>query len=411
MRLLLALPNLYTDPTIGAARSLRTLMQWLTEAGHRCEVLCMARLEVERSFDLSSHLAALGVPIVTLPPTTRPLQTDGMTVHVRTGCPAAQFALNGVPVTMLQTVHNDYRQPDRTESTQMMQLLDAALSRFQPDLLLTYGNHFLTIEFMKRAKQRGIPTVLTLRSSGYEYPEWFTHADHVLTTSPFLSRHYDAAIGIRSTGIPSPILHADTLAPTDTRAFVTFVNPSLHKGAAFFARLADTLGRRRPDIPILVIQSAADARILNSIPGINFAQYPQIMAAPSVPQPADFFALTRILLVPSLFAEPFGRVAAEALLNGIPPIVSNRGGLPETVAEGGYVLPLPDWMDETTRQLPSEAEVLPWFETVCRLWDDPDEYARAGERARAVAERLYAEETLRRQYTGYFESLILNKTH
>ena len=40
------------------------------------------------------------------------------------------------------------------------------------------------------------------------------------------------------------------------------------------------------------------------------------MAAPPVPTPADYFALTRILLVPSVWEEPFGRVAAEAMING-----------------------------------------------------------------------------------------------
>ena len=65
------------------------------------------------------------------------------------------------------------------------------------------------------------------------------------------------------------------------------------------------------------------------------------MAAPATPRPADFFALTKILLVPSLFPEPFGRVAAEALINGIPPLVSDRGALPETVAGAGRVLPFP----------------------------------------------------------------------
>ena len=52
------------------------------------------------------------------------------------------------------------------------------------------------------------------------------------------------------------------------------------------------------------------------------------MAAPATPAPADYFALTRLLLVPSVWAEPFGRVAAEAMINAIPPLVSDRGSLP-----------------------------------------------------------------------------------
>lgn len=38
-----------------------------------------------------------------------------------------------------------------------------------------------------------------------------------------------------------------------------------------------------------------------------------------------------VLLVPSIWDEAFGRVSIEAQILGIPVIVSNKGGLPETV--------------------------------------------------------------------------------
>ena len=85
------------------------------------------------------------------------------------------------------------------------------------------------------------------------------------------------------------------------------------------------------------------------------------MAAPAVPKPADYFALTRLLLVPSVWEEPFGRVAAEAMINGVPALVGNRGALPQVVggdfAEGGggRVLPIPDWMTDQTTRLPTRA--------------------------------------------------------
>ena len=134
-------------------------------------------------------------------------------------------------------------------------------------------------------------------------------------------------IGLFSTPIEPPIDWSTVVAPAESRAFVTFVHPAPHKGLLLFARLADMLGARRPDIPILVVQSGQSAGSLNAIPGIDFAKYPQIMAAPPVPRPADYFALTRILLVPSVWEEPFGRVAAEAMINGIPPMVGDRGAL------------------------------------------------------------------------------------
>ncbi len=201
------------------------------------------------------------------------------------------------------------------------------------------------------------------------------------------------------------------VAPSESRAFVTFVNPSPHKGVLLFARLADMLGSRRPDIPILVVQSGHSGGSLNAIPGVDFSRYPQIMAAPPVPSPADYFALTRILVVPSVWEEPFGRVAAEAMINAIPPLVSNRGSLPHVVGGdfseggGGRVLPIPDWMTFKTTKLPSEQEVEPWYEAVCTLWDDPALYHSVASRAHQIAEERYSERVSRKKHVDYFTSL------
>jgi glycosyltransferase involved in cell wall biosynthesis len=135
------------------------------------------------------------------------------------------------------------------------------------------------------------------------------------------------------------------------------------------------------------------------------------MAAPPVPKPADYFALTRLLLVPSVWEEPFGRVAAEAMVNAIPPLVSNRGSLPDVVSGdaaqggGGRVLPIPAWMTHSSTTLPSEVEVEPWFDAVCTLWDDPAQYSAIGTRGREIANARYSEAISRKKHLDYFTSL------
>ena len=171
------------------------------------------------------------------------------------------------------------------------------------------------------------------------------------------------------------------------------------------------LGARRPDVPILVVQSGHSGGSLNAIPGIDFSKYPQIMAAPPVPKPADYFALTRILVAPSVWEEPFGRVAAEAMINSIPALVSERGSLPDVVGGdfsdggGGRVLPIPEWMTFKTTKLPSESEVAPWYDAVCSLWDDPAHYRAIASRARQIADERYTEKVSRRKHVDYFTSL------
>ncbi|NKB56675.1 MAG: glycosyltransferase [Alphaproteobacteria bacterium] len=404
MRILLAFHNAYTDSTSGAARATRTLMEWLREAGHECAALGTARFETTPPDDLDAHLSALGVPLNRQPPPER----FGKYVKGRGGRGRGRetigFTLNGVPVTMLMTQHNRQAKPNRLEYEQFFYHFDMACAAMRPDLLITYGGHSVVQEAMRRAQSQGITTLFWLHIQGHEDKRYFKHADYALAPSSYLARHYEKAVEIECADLPPPLHYGEILAPAENRTFVTFVNPAPHKGIALFARLADMLGSARPDIPILVVQSAADATMLNSVPGIDFAKYPQILASPRVPRPADFFELTRILLVPSLFEEPFGMVAAEALINGIPALVSDRGGLPDTVGDAGTVLPLPDWLKLDTNRVVDIEDAQPWFDAVCRLWDDPDAYAAAA-KAREVAARLYDEQTLRQRYLDYIEGL------
>jgi glycosyltransferase involved in cell wall biosynthesis len=116
-------------------------------------------------------------------------------------------------------------------------------------------------------------------------------------------------------------------------------------------------------------------------------------------------------VVPSVWEEPFGRVAAEAMINAIPPLVSNRGSLPHVVGGdfsdggGGRVLPIPEWMTFKTTKLPSEQEIEPWYNAVCSLWDDPALYQSIATRARQIAEERYSEDVSRLKHVDYFTSL------
>jgi glycosyltransferase involved in cell wall biosynthesis len=404
MRILLAIHNAYTDATSGAAHSMRILMQWLADGGHECRVLGTARFDAKPPDSLDDHFAQLDVPLQKTPPSKIFTRSVRKPANMVVGRPTVDFTLEGVPVTTLLTTAHTGSAAERFEVEQFLFLLEDLLRQFAPDVLVTYGGHPLVQESMRRARERGVVCVFSLRNRGYEDRTFFRHVDHVFTTSPYLSEIYRQKIGLKSTGIESPIEWAEVEAPSDMRKFVTFVNPSLQKGAMLFARLADMLGQSRPDIPLLIVQSASGAGGLNAIAGLDFKKYPQIMVAPATTQPSPYFALTKILLVPSAVNESFGRVAAEALVNGIPPLVSDRGALPETV-RAGRVLPLPSWLNETSQLLPSVADAQPWFDAVCELWDDTGAYERACNLARDTAARWYSESVMRRRYLDYFASI------
>jgi hypothetical protein len=381
-----------SDPTAGVTQSLRTIAEWLAEDGHECRVLTTARFEARVPFTIAEHLKPFGV-------------------EVAAGASVVEYQVGRVPVTLLLTRHNDEARPNRAESGRYLALFEGLVNAFQPDQLIACNGHPMIFDAMRRAKRRGVTTAFAVRGFGYYAARYFEDVDHAFTCSQFLTDVYRRKMGLVSTPLEPPIDWSTVEAPTESRAFVTFVHPSPHKGLFLFARIADMLGSRRPDIPILVVQSGQTAGVLNSIPGLDFTRYPQIMAAPPVPQAADYFALTRLLLVPSVWEEPFGRVAAEAMINGIPALVSNRGALPHVVGGdasdggGGRVLPIPEWMTAQTTRLPAEREAEPWFEAVTSLWDDTSAYRSMAARARQIAEERYTEDLSRMRHVQYFTSL------
>jgi glycosyltransferase involved in cell wall biosynthesis len=114
--------------------------------------------------------------------------------------------------------------------------------------------------------------------------------------------------------------------------------------------------------------------------------------------------MTRVLLVPSLFLEWLGRVAVEGMANGIPVLASDRGALPETLGEAGFVFTVPEQYTPSSIEVPTAREVVPWVATIERLWDD-----QAWESAhQALAPEAVARFALDRvvpQYLTFFGSL------
>jgi glycosyltransferase involved in cell wall biosynthesis len=202
--------------------------------------------------------------------------------------------------------------------------------------------------------------------------------------------------------------------------FVTFINPLEIKGVYVFARIARELARRRPDIPILVTQGRSRFDALTE-PALGLAphlagQFPieptrdgrNIITMPFLPDSQSFYptvySMTKLLLMPSLWFESFGLVAAEAMLNGIPVLASNRGALPETIGDAGILFDIPAKYTPDTREVATAEEVEPWVETIVRLWDDAAEYEPWSRAARERAQ-LWHPDRLAPIYREFFASI------
>lgn len=299
--------------------------------------------------------------------------------------------------------------------------LDQALEELTadrvPDIVLTFGASPTENERRKRLHARGAVVLFAVCNWGYLHapPDFFTPnwgIDAVLFASEFQRRQYAARIPlpvwteVRTTPlIEEQVMATETVEP---RA-VVFVNPAADKGVLVFVRLADELAKRRPDIPLLVVESRGTIGTLWAAAHavcIDLSRHPRLRVIPSLPLPRDVFARAKILLMPSVWAEPSGRLVGEALLNGIPPIVSDRGGLPDECRGAGFVIPLPAYVQPENEMPPSVADIEPWIATILRLWDSPEAYAAASAAARQAGEGIRPE-VLQMQYEAFFARLAV----
>lgn len=101
---------------------------------------------------------------------------------------------------------------------------------------------------------------------------------------------------------------------------------------------------------------------------------------PFAPDPDEHFRWADVAVVPSRLPESLGRVAIEAMAHGVPPLVSEIGGLPEVVEDGrtGWIVP-PDDSDALAAALAA---------IVAR----PRDWASFPQAARARYERVFAQE-------------------
>ena len=111
------------------------------------------------------------------------------------------------------------------------------------------------------------------------------------------------------------------------------------------------------------------------------------------------------ITLPSLFFESFGRVAAEAMINGIPVVGSNRGALPEVICDAGLTLEIPALYTPETRIAPTPDEVEPWVDAIIHLWDDTTLYNDLSAKSLTRAER-WQPDVIARQYDDVLSELI-----
>ena len=243
---------------------------------------------------------------------------------------------------------------------------------FDPDLIVVLAQK--QVQMGLAAQKTGRPVFMMLQDAeckkegGYD----FASLGNVpcIANSSFTAKFYRENFNV-DPGVVHPIINADLYRVTKrTQDFVTFINPHPNKGLETALETAALC----PDIPFLFVEGwpldkeekQALLQRLEKIPNIRFL--------PSQQDIRSVYAQTKILFAPSRWQEAFGRVAAEAQVNGIPVVASDRGGLPEAVGPGGFLLL-------------AEAPAEDWAEKIRELWTDQTLYDDLSAKALAHAAR------------------------
>jgi len=372
-RLLWANPFCLMDTSSGASMTVRQMLLQLVASGYEVQVLGatifdnpkgMGRLK-EQFPDLSAHLHQLIEA------------EDGPLTHQ----------------LVVSYSHNRNHVTTHEEGlwySQYLYLLDS----FKPDVVWFYGGQTLDMLIADEARDRGIAVAFYLANGNYKSPRWCRDVDLILTDSQATAEMYRKEVGFAARPVGKFIDPSLFVAEHHERKRLLFVNPSWQKGASVFVQLAEKLERERPEIELEVVEARADWRAVlretTQRMGKQRSTLKNVVVTPNTHDMRGPYSRARVLIAPSLWWESSGRVLAEAMLNGIPALITNRGGMPEMIDDAGIVFDLPEaCYEEPYQHLLSDEELQPLYEAVLAFYDDEALYQDYAERAQRVGKQKH----------------------
>jgi surfactin synthase thioesterase subunit/glycosyltransferase involved in cell wall biosynthesis len=385
MRILLAQNALYYPSYGGGDRSNRLLLEALAARGHECRVVArIARFGAAGHAQYLGELAARAVS---------PVSTDGG---------AVVFRRAGVEAHVV------------THHPNLRAYFSAQIAAFAPDAILTSTDDpaQLLLEVSVRADARTVylarATLALPFGPDCAFPsaaktEVLRQAGAVVGVSRYVADYIRKWSGIQAVHVPISLLDPPPYPDLGRfeNEFVTLVNPCGVKGISIFLELADRMPQVRfAGVPTWGTTQADRAAL---------ARRANITLLDPVDNVDDILRRTRVLLVPSLWAEARSRIVVEAMLRGVPVIASDIGGIPEAKLGVDYLLPVRP-IEKYRAQLDEQMvpladlpvqDIGPWEAALGRLVSDRAHYEQLSRASREAAMAATANLSV-----GPFEELL-----
>ncbi|MEO8597261.1 MAG: thioesterase domain-containing protein [Candidatus Solibacter sp.] len=383
MRILLAQNSLYYPAHGGGDKSNRLLLEALAARGHECRAV--ARISVFGAPQQAQYLESLAARGVAA------TEAGGV----------VRFERNGVRAAVVTNAN-------------LRATFSGEIGSFAPEVILvsTDDPAQLLLEVALGSEARVIylarATLAVPFGPDCAFPSEAKTArirecDAVVGVSEYVAEYIRRYAGINALHVPISLMEPEDwpLLANFESEFVTFVNPCAVKGIAIFLALADafpatrfaavpTWGTNREDFAAL--RARSNITLLEPVDDINL-----------------LLARTRVLLVPSLWAEARSRIVLEALLRGVPVMAAKVGGIPEAMMGVPYLLPVRPIERYETRvdeqmvpvaQVPAQ-EIGPWRDALSRLLGERLHFEEVAAQSRRAA-LAYAAGL----HAGHFEKLL-----
>jgi glycosyltransferase involved in cell wall biosynthesis len=308
----------------GDSSTIDTILQYMSRLGYRCMSLGAYNPPIDKEF---RHLEHTFTGFFR----TNPKIFHQCIVHrieVRTYMKIPFIALR-------KEYHFQTTYPCVATSRQSFKpMFTSLVKQFKPDIVLTQLEG--SVEVMKICEKRQIPCIVFLCDVQSRNNVFIQRANRtnqckaVIFNSNFTMSAYKKAVKKPMVLYYPPISTGQHVAKHNSKKFITIINPVQPKGGMIFWQIA----KRMPDTQFLAVHGWYDPRIdgikLDNLKNVTIIDFQSDMKT--------VFAQTKILLVPSIIHEGFGKVVIEAQANGIPVIASNNGGLKEATGQGGVVI-------------------------------------------------------------------------